>query len=93
MAPNLIGSSTFLLGDVSSSAEPVQILSKPDVQLSHTPVLQKPIRRIKKSDGPKYEWKIVWRNVFLFVLLHTFSVIGLWSLFTVAMWKTALNCK
>jgi len=92
MAPNLIGSSSFLLADVSS-AEPVQILSKPDVQLSHPSLHQKPVRRVVTSDEPKYHWQIVWRNVFLFILLHSFGVYGLWILLTKAKWSTILFCK
>lgn len=92
MAPNLIGSSSFLLADVQS-ADPIQILSKPDVQLSHPQLPHTSLKRVVKLDKPRYQWRIVWRNVFLFILLHTLGVYGLWALFTKAMWKTIVHCK
>lgn len=41
----------------------------------------------------KREWKIVWRNVTLFVLLHLGGVYGAYLFLTKAMWATRIFSK
>nr|CAH7717153.1 unnamed protein product [Callosobruchus chinensis] len=84
MAPSL---SSLFLAD-ATSAEPVQIISPKSEVLSYQPAYQAPKKPVTKSKEPQYKWDIVWKNVLIFILLHTAAVYGLYLMFTRSMWQT-----
>ncbi|KAJ3641784.1 hypothetical protein Zmor_028262 [Zophobas morio] len=81
MAPNPLGKSNYY-----SSAEPVQIISKPGVQQD----VQRYQPKIDRSATPKYRWQVVWRNVLIFVYLHVAAFYGIYYFFTAAKALTLL---
>ncbi|KAJ8966902.1 hypothetical protein NQ317_010173 [Molorchus minor] len=86
MAPNLLGTAALFLAE-PSSAEPVQIISSPDVQNSYT-AYQRQTKRTVRPTGSQYTWEIVWRNVIIFFILHTISIYGIYLMITKAMWTS-----
>lgn len=83
MAPNLLGSSTLLLAEVTQ---------EPKILNEAKPVV-KPIAAPQPKIEDEYEWKIVWRNVLGFVYLHTGFLYGLYLAFTHAKLVTILFGK
>ncbi|CAG9865355.1 unnamed protein product [Phyllotreta striolata] len=82
MAPNLLRTSSSLYMAQASSGEPVQIVStKEDIQTSYQPY-QKAAKRPVKRKGRTYEWEIVWRNVLIFLLLHSIFLYASYLLIT-----------
>uniref|UniRef100_A0A0V0GDS0 Putative fatty acid desaturase n=1 Tax=Triatoma dimidiata TaxID=72491 RepID=A0A0V0GDS0_TRIDM len=75
MSPNLSGTATGLF-----LAEAEVISSRKPQQLQAS----------KKSQGPHYEWQIVWRNVLGFVYLHVGALYGLYLAFTVGKGYTSV---
>ena len=47
-----------------------------------------PITEIKKSEKDNYKLQIVWRNVILMAALHGAAILGVYLMFTKAMWQT-----
>lgn len=84
MAPNLFGSSATLF--LEASQQDVS-QKKSTAEKSATQNLS-----LQKTQGtkPKYQWKIVWRNVIAFIYLHGGAVYGLYLLITVAQLYTLL---
>ncbi|XP_047106150.1 acyl-CoA Delta-9 desaturase-like [Schistocerca piceifrons] len=55
-----------------------------DVGVHHSP----PPRKEDADKQPEYEWRIVWRNVVVFIYLHVATVYGLYLALTAAKWAT-----
>ncbi|XP_015839872.1 acyl-CoA Delta(11) desaturase isoform X1 [Tribolium castaneum] len=75
MAPNSLSKSEYL-------GEPVQIISKPNVEYS--------IETQNKYNLPHNRWQIVWRNVLIFAYLHYAAFYGLYYMLTLAQWKSII---
>lgn len=54
-----------------------------------------PMSNLQKSQKsePKYKWKIVWRNVIIFLYFHIGAIYGAYLFFTVVRWYTIIFCK
>lgn len=92
MALNMLDDSALFLSE-SGTAEPVQIIGTSKNVLPVCPVHQKPALRRPKSERPQNNKQIVWRNILIFLFLHTAAVYGLYLWCTVAMWKSILFSK
>lgn len=84
MAPNLLGSSTLLLTEVTQ--EPVKCLeAKP---------LVKPLSQAQaQPEEDEYAWTIVWRNVLGFIYLHIGFLYGFYLIFAHAKLATTVFGK
>ncbi|XP_043674372.1 acyl-CoA Delta-9 desaturase-like [Vespula pensylvanica] len=49
------------------------------------------LQKSQKSE-PKYKWKIVWRNVIIFLYFHISAMYGAYLFFTVVRWYTVIFC-
>ncbi|XP_046739794.1 acyl-CoA Delta-9 desaturase-like [Diprion similis] len=85
MAPNLLGSTATLFLEAtqqdirqSKTPESVPSTSKSTVQTAQT------------KDQPKYEWRIVWRNVIAFLYLHIGALYGFYLFFAGAKFLTLI---
>lgn len=83
MAPNLFGSSVTLFLEASQQNVKEKPLAEPA-----SPV--KSAVKKSKQQSPKYQWKIVWRNVIAFVYLHVAMLYGLYLLVTGAKFLTTV---
>ncbi|XP_026673615.1 acyl-CoA Delta(11) desaturase-like [Ceratina calcarata] len=75
MAPNLFGTSATLFLEASQQ-NVHQGKSTAEKESNQTSSVQK-----SSSSKPKYQWQIVWRNVFAFLYVHTAAVYGFYLLF------------
>ncbi|EZA51020.1 hypothetical protein DMN91_003161 [Ooceraea biroi] len=73
MAPNLFGSSATLFLEASQ-----QDVSQKKSAAEKTAVQKLSLQKTQDSK-PKYQWKIVWRNVIAFVYLHVGAIYGLYT--------------
>lgn len=87
MAPNLFGTSATLF--LEATQQDVS-QKKPSSEKNATQKLSS--LQKAQSAKPKYEWKIVWRNVIAFVYLHLGALYGLYLLIVAAKFYTALWC-
>ncbi|XP_032666273.1 acyl-CoA Delta(11) desaturase-like isoform X1 [Odontomachus brunneus] len=85
MAPNLFGTSATLF--LEATQQDVS-QKKPSSEKSATQKLSS--LQKAQSAKPKYEWKIVWRNVIAFVYLHLGALYGLYLLIVAARLYTFL---
>jgi stearoyl-CoA desaturase (Delta-9 desaturase) len=84
MAQNLFGNSATLFLETSQQ----DVSQKKST--AETSVTQKlPIQKTQSSK-PKYQWKIVWRNIIVFAYLHLAAIYGLYILITAARFYTFL---
>ncbi|XP_012217553.1 acyl-CoA Delta-9 desaturase-like [Linepithema humile] len=83
MAPNLFGNSATLFLEAS------QDISQKKSAAEKAVTQKLPLQKAQNSK-PKYQWKIVWRNVIAFVYLHLGSLYGLYLCFTAAKLYTTL---
>lgn len=101
MAPNLLGNSAVFL---ANSAEPIQIIGKTGIQQHEisTKTTKVPPKTTPSSaqnatpsstNTKKYKWEIAWFNVIGFIYLHTFTIYGVYLMFTAAQWRTNLFSK
>lgn len=74
MAPNLFGNSATLFLEASQ-----QDVSQKKTATEKT-VTQKLSLQKTQNSKPKYQWKIVWRNVIAFLYLHFGALYGLYIL-------------
>ncbi|KAH0950952.1 hypothetical protein HN011_004075 [Eciton burchellii] len=86
MAPNLFGNFATLFLEASQQNVP-QMKSSSEKATTQKLSLQK-----TEDSKPKYEWKIVWRNVIAFVYLHVGALYGLYIAVTAAKFYTCLWC-
>lgn len=86
MAPNLFGSSATLFLEASQQ-DVSQKKSAAEKTLTQKLSVQK-----AESASPKYQWKIVWRNMIAFTYLHLGALYGLYILIVAAKFYTALWC-
>ncbi|KAF7396048.1 hypothetical protein HZH68_010098 [Vespula germanica] len=49
------------------------------------------LQNSQKSE-PKYKWKIVWKNVIIFLYFHIGAIYGAYLFFTVVRWYTVIFC-
>jgi len=87
MAPNLFGNSATLFLEASQ-----QDVSQNKSATEKT-VTQKLSNQKAQSSKPKYQWKIVWRNMIAFAYLHLGALYGLYILITAAKFYTFLWSK
>ncbi|KAL0132488.1 hypothetical protein PUN28_000322 [Cardiocondyla obscurior] len=78
MAPNLFGSSATLFLEASQQ-DVSQNKSSTEKSVAQTLQVQK-----TQSSKPKYQWKIVWRNMIAFAYLHLGALYGLYLLLVAA---------
>jgi len=91
MAPNLFGNSATLFLEASQ-----QDVSQNKSAAEKT-VTQNLSNQKAQSSKPKYQWKIVWRNMIAFTYLHLGALYGLYILITAAkfytfLWSTFYLC-
>lgn len=87
MTPNMLGSTTLLLAEVTEQPQtkkgqeplPSTSAAVPRPALQDTPATK---------DDDEYKWRIVWRNVAGMVYLHGGAIYGLYLLFTSAQIST-----
>lgn len=84
MAPNLFGNSATLFLEASQ-----QDVSQKKNATENTTTQKLPLQKIQNSK-PKYQWKIVWRNVIAFIYLHIGALYGLYILIGAAKGYTFL---
>lgn len=84
MAPNLFGNSATLFLEASQQ----DISQKKSA--AEKAVTQKLSLQKAQNSKPKYQWKIVWRNVIAFVYLHLGALYGLYLCLTAAKLYTTL---
>lgn len=84
MAPNLFGSSATLFLEASQ-----QDVSQKKDATEKTMTQKVPLQKTQNSK-PKYQWKIVWRNVIAFLYLHLGALYGLYILTVAAKFYTFL---
>lgn len=85
MAPNLFGSSATLFLEASQ-----QDVSQEKSTAEKTVKSQKLSVQKTQSANPKYQWKIVWRNMIAFTYLHLGALYGLYILIVAAKFYTTL---
>lgn len=85
MAPNLFGTSATLF--LEASQQDVSQKKAAEKAAMQTLLSQK-----AQSTQPKYQRKIVWRNVIAFVYLHLGALYGLYLLFVAAKFYTTIWC-
>ncbi|GAB1864920.1 Acyl-CoA Delta(11) desaturase [Camponotus japonicus] len=84
MAPNLFGNSATLFLEASQ-----QDVTQKKNATEKTTTQKLPLQKIQNSK-PKYQWKIVWRNVIAFLYLHISALYGLYILIVAAKGYTFL---
>lgn len=84
MAPNLFGNSATLFLEASQ-----QDVSQKKTATEKTVMQKLPVQKAQNSK-PKYEWKIVWRNVIAFLYLHLGALYGLYLVLVAAKIYTLL---
>lgn len=84
MAPNLFGNSATLFLEASQ-----QDVTQKKNATEKTTTQKLPLQEIQNSK-PKYQWKIVWRNVIAFLYLHISALYGLYILIVAAKGYTFL---
>jgi len=67
---------------------PVQTLIQTEIQ----PEEKQQEPHTKPQTEPHYEWNIVWRNILLYAIMHTWGAVGLYYVIFNAQWKTTLWC-
>ncbi|XP_060524772.1 acyl-CoA Delta-9 desaturase-like [Cylas formicarius] len=84
MAPPALGSVPMFLAEA-------KIIRKgddaPKVQAVQDDTQRRTTKSVPKSE--KYRWKIVWKNVFIFIMLHSFMLYGMYLLSKVS-WTTII---
>lgn len=86
MVKNLHKTSALFLEDHQQD----QLHEKSTTQEESSPMSN--MQRLQKSKS-KYKWKIVWKNVIIFLYFHISAVYGAYLLLTVAKWYTIIFCE
>lgn len=89
MAPNLFGNSATLFLEASQQ-DVSQKKSEKKSENAEKTVSQKLSIQKAQSSKPKYQWKIVWRNMIAFTYLHLGALYGLYILIVAAQFYTFL---
>ncbi|GLV44233.1 Desaturase 1 [Carabus blaptoides fortunei] len=87
MTPNMLGSSTLLLAEVTEQPSSAKKSQEP---LPSTSAAVSVVSRPAEQDDDEYKWRIVWRNVLGMIYLHGGAIYGLYLLFASAQLSTFL---